>query len=162
MIIRLILVVLLATATFIGSPATAAELDFSKAIQIGSGPKTVVEFTDPDCPFCRKASKYFESRPDVTRYVFFKPLARHPRAKEKARFILSMTDKSRAYHDVMSGRMDSAPALAATPEGIKLQEEQSDIAKKAKVDATPTFIINGRIIEGFDVKKIEELLGAKQ
>lgn len=159
--IRNILFLLLAVAVFSSHPAAAAEINFSKAIQIGSGSKTVVEFTDPDCPFCRKASKYFEGRPDVTRYVFFKPLAMHPRAKEKARFILSMPDKSKAYHDVMSGRMDSIPLLASTPEGIKLQEEQADIAKKAKVDATPTFMINGRIIEGFDVKKIEELLGAK-
>jgi len=95
----------------------------------------------------------------VTRYVFFKPLARHPRAKEKARFILSMPDKAKAYHDVMSGRMDSAPQLASTPEGIKLQEEQLEVAKRAKVDATPTFMINGRIIEGFDQKKIEMMLG---
>ena len=159
--IRHIIPVMLIVAAVIIRPAAAAEIDFSKAIQIGSGPKTVVEFTDPDCPFCRKASKYFEGRPDVTRYVFFNPLARHPRAKEKVRFILSMPDKAKAYHDVMSGRMDSAPLLASSPEGIKLQEEQLEIAKRAKVDSTPTFIINGRIIEGFDPKKIEEVLGKK-
>lgn len=162
MSIKNILCMLLATVVLNSYPATAADIDFSKAIQIGSGAKTVVEFTDPDCPFCRKASQYFETRPDVTRYVFFKPLARHPRAKEKARFILSMTDKAKAYHDVMSGKLDSAPALASSPEGIKLQEDQLEIAKKAKVDATPTFIINGRIIEGFDVKRIEDMLGPKQ
>jgi thiol:disulfide interchange protein DsbC len=43
--------------------------------------------------------------------------------------------------------------------GVKLQEEQQAIAKKAGIDATPTFMIMGRIIEGFDQKKIEELLG---
>lgn len=158
---RIFLLLLMTLALFSGRRADANEIDFSKAIQIGSGPKTVVEFTDPDCPFCRKASTYFDSRPDVTRYVFFKPLPRHPRAKEKARFILSMTDKVKAYHDIMSGRMDSAPELPATPEGIRLQEEQFEIAKRAKVSATPTFMINGRIIEGFDVKKIEAALGAK-
>lgn len=151
---------LLAVATIHISPASA-EIDFSKAVQIGSGPKTVVEFTDPDCPFCRKASKYFEGRTDVKRYVFFNPLARHSRAKEKVRFILSMPDKARAYHDVMSGKLDSAPVLASTPEGVKLQEEQFEIARKSKVDSTPTFIINGRIIEGFDLKRIEEVLGPK-
>jgi thiol:disulfide interchange protein DsbC len=161
MTIRQMLFLLLAVAVVFSRSAAAAEIDFSKAIQIGSGPKTVVEFTDPDCPFCRKASTYFDGRPDVTRYVFFKPLARHPRAKEKARFILSMPDKSKAYHDVMSGRLDTAPPLASTPEGIKLQEEQLEVAKRAKVDATPTFVINGRIIEGFDLKKIEGALGAK-
>jgi thiol:disulfide interchange protein DsbC len=159
--VRHIIFLLLAITAVICRPASAAEIDFSKAIQIGSGPRTVVEFTDPDCPFCRKASKYFESRTDVTRYVFFKPLPRHPRAKEKARFILSMPDKIKAYHDVMSGRMDTVPVLASSPEGVKLQEEQFEISKRAKVDATPTFMINGRIIEGFDQKKIEEMLGPK-
>jgi thiol:disulfide interchange protein DsbC len=159
--IRVVLFLLLVVFVVINRPATAADIDFSKAITIGSGPKSVVEFTDPDCPFCRKASKYFEGRSDVTRYVFFNPLARHPKAKEKARFILSMPDRAKAYHDVMSGKLDSVPVLASSPEGIKLQAEQFEIAKKAKVESTPTFIINGRIIEGFDLKKIEDVLGAK-
>jgi thiol:disulfide interchange protein DsbC len=153
---------MLAIAAVVIRPAAAAEIDFSKAITIGSGPKTVVEFTDPDCPHCRKASKYFEGRTDVTRHVFFYPLARHPRAREKAQFVLSMPDKAKAYHDVMSGRMDSAPPLASTTEGVRLQEQQLEIVKRSKVDSTPTFMINGRIIEGFDLRKIEEALGGKQ
>jgi thiol:disulfide interchange protein DsbC len=121
----------------------------------------VVEFTDPDCPFCRKASQYFEKRADVTRQVSFYPLARHPRAREKAQFVLSMPDKAKAYHEVMSGRLDAVAALPSTPEGVKLLEQQRDIAKKSKVSSTPTFMINGRIIEGFDLKRIEEALGAR-
>lgn len=154
-----IIVLLLLAVTLCAYPATAADLNLSKAITIGNGPKKVIEFTDPDCPFCRKASKYFETRSDLTRYVFFYPLPRHTRAKEKIRFILSMPDKAKAYHDVMSGKMDSAPQLASTAEGAKLQAEQMEIAKKSKVDSTPTFMINGRIIVGFDPKKIEEALG---
>lgn len=160
--IRHYLLAMLVAATAIVRPATAAEIDFSKAITIGSGPKTVVEFTDPDCQFCRKASKYFEGRSDVTRYIFFYPLPRHLKAKEKAQFVLSMPDKGRAYHDVMSGKMDAALLPAPTPEGVRLQEQQRAIAKSLKVNATPTFMINGRIIEGFDLKKIEAALGGKQ
>jgi len=143
------------------SHASASGIDTSKSITIGNGAKIVYEFTDPDCPFCRKASTYFDGRTDVTRHIFFYPLPRHKRAKEKARFVLSMPDKAKAYHDVMSGKMDAAPPLVSTPEGIKLQEEQLEIAKKQKVSATPTFMINGRIIEGFDQKKIEDALGPK-
>ena len=154
-----VLLLTLRSVTLYYHTTNAAELDLGKSITIGSGPKTVIEFTDPECPFCRKASKYFEGRSDVTRYVFFNPLRIHPRAKEKARFILSMPDKAKAYHDVMSGKMDATPELASTPEGAKLQEEQLEIAKKSKVGSTPTFMINGRIIVGFDQKKIEEALG---
>ncbi|MDD5285838.1 MAG: thioredoxin fold domain-containing protein [Desulfuromonadaceae bacterium] len=150
---------ILLIVTFLCSTAIAADLDLTKSITIGSGKITVIEFTDPDCPFCRKASKYFDGRSDITRHVFFFPLAIHSRAKEKVRFILSMPDKAKAYHDVMSGRLDAAPPLVSTQAGTRLQEEQLEIAKKHRVDSTPTFMINGRIIVGFDLKKIEETLG---
>jgi len=138
-----------------------AELDFDKAIKIGSGPKTVIEFTDPDCPFCRKASHYFDSRKDVTRYVFFYPLPRHPQAKDKARYILSQKDHAAAYHEIMSGSKDKEKSFISTAAGTKLQQEHVEIARKSKVSSTPTFMIYGRIIEGFDLKKIEEALGPK-
>jgi thiol:disulfide interchange protein DsbC len=143
--------------------ASANGIDAGKSITIGSGSKTVFEFTDPDCPFCRKASKYFEGRNDVTRHVFFYPLPRHPKAKEKAQYVLSQDEKDRsaAYHEVMSGKLDKVQTFVTTSRGIKLQQEQFDIAKKLKIDSTPTFIINGRIIVGFDLKKIEEALGPK-
>jgi thiol:disulfide interchange protein DsbC len=30
------------------------------AVRIGNGRNKVIEFTDPDCPFCRKASRFFK------------------------------------------------------------------------------------------------------
>jgi len=158
-ICKLIALFILVAGLSIASPLFAGGLDFSKAIQIGSGPKTVVEFTDPDCPFCRQASRYLDGRKDVTRYVFFYPLARHPKAREKARYILSQADKTRAYHEVMSGKMDSVQTFDVSAKGIRLQEEQYEIATKAKVNSTPTFMIYGRVISGFDVIKLEEALG---
>lgn len=139
--------------------ATATDIDLGKSITIGNGPKTVIEFTDPDCPYCRKASVYFDGRSDVTRHIFFYPLPSHPKAKAKARYALSQQDKANAYHMIMSGSLDRKTSFNATPGGIKLQEEQLDIAKKHKIDSTPTFMINGRIIEGFDRARIEEALG---
>ncbi|NVN90597.1 MAG: thioredoxin fold domain-containing protein [Desulfuromonadales bacterium] len=151
----LLLVIVLGCA----APLVAGEIDFSKAVRIGSGPKTVVEFTDPDCPFCRQASHYLDNRADVTRYVFFYPLARHPKAREKVQYILSQSDRARAYHEVMAGKMDSATLFTTTAKGIRLQQEQFEIATRAKVDSTPSFMIFGRVFSGFDVKKFDELLG---
>ena len=158
-ICRLIALFILVAGLCITAPLFASDLNLSKAIRIGSGPKTVVEFTDPDCPFCRQASRYLDGRTDVTRYVFFYPLARHPKAKEKVRYILSQTDKARAYHEVMAGKMDGVLTFNVSAKGIGLQEEQFEIATRAKVNSTPTFMIFGRVFSGFDVKKFEELLG---
>ena len=152
---------ILATILVLATSATASDIDLSKALVIGNGPKKVIEFTDPDCPFCRKASTYFHNRRDVTRYVFFNPLAMHPNARPKSQYILSGHDKAKLYHEVMSGMIDRIDPknLPVTAAGIKLQEEQHAIAHKTGIDATPTFMIMGRIIEGFDQVKIEELLG---
>lgn len=158
----LLLVVLCVALLPAGTALSAGGgLDLSKALVIGNGPKMVIEFTDPDCPFCRKAAAYFNNRRDVTLYIFFTPLAMHPHARQKAQYILSGKDKSRLYHEVMAGAVDKAPvhSLTNTPSGIKLLEEQQAIAHKNGIDATPTFMIMGRIVEGFDQHKIEELLG---
>lgn len=161
MSLRFILALALMICIQFSGNASASGIDLSKALVIGNGPKTVIEFTDPDCPFCRKASAYFHNRHDTTRYVFFTPLAMHPFAQKKAQHILSGVNKAQLYHAVMSGSIDKLDnrLLSTTHTGIKLLEEQQAIAKKAGVDATPTFIIMGRIIEGFDLPKIEELLG---
>jgi thiol:disulfide interchange protein DsbC len=150
---------LLLAGCCLAAPLCASDLNFARALKIGSGPKVVVEFTDPDCPFCRSASRYLDGRRDVTRYVFFYPLARHPRAREKVRYILSQKERERAYHQVMSGTMDNAATFPSTPRGERLQEEQCAIATRAGVTSTPTFMIFGRIVTGFDRARIEELLG---
>ena len=139
--------------------AVGAPLDFDKAIKIGTGKIPVIEYTDPDWPFCRKGSAFFRNRPDVTRYIFLNPLPIHPQAREKAQYILSAKDKAKAYEEVTSGQLDGKPLSGITAEGIKLQEEHQAIAKEAKVDSTPTFVICGRIIEGFDQRKLEAALG---
>lgn len=133
--------------------------DLEKAVKVGSGKTVVIEFTDPDCPFCRKAEAYFQGKPEVTRYIYFFPLRMHPEAKAKAQYILSAKDKTKAYQDVVSDRYDSGKAASAiTPEGIKLQKEHMDIAHDNNVDAVPIFQIGGRIIKGFDKNKLDDLL----
>ncbi len=145
--------------TLASGPASAGEtMDLGKAIRIGTGKTMVIEFTDPDCPFCRKAAAYFRNRRDVTLYIFLKPLAMHPHAREKAQYILSASDKAHAYDEVMTGKLDGKEPGGITPEGKRLLEEHAAIARKYKIDRVPSFIISGRIVEGFDLRRIEELL----
>jgi thiol:disulfide interchange protein DsbC len=150
----LALLLLVAPAAFAGDT-----LDLDKAIKIGSGKTMVIEFTDPDCPFCRKAEAYFQGKAaQVTRYVFFIPLPSHPESKGKVQYILSARDKERAYLEVVAGRFDKSKLAQVTPEGVRLQKEHQEIARANKMTSTPTFMIYGRIIEGFDIKKLEPLL----
>ncbi|MCM0082554.1 thioredoxin fold domain-containing protein [Geomonas sp. Red32] len=152
-----ILAALLFGVTMAGAAWGAESLDLDKAVKVGSGKIMVIEFTDPDCPHCRKAEAYFQGKPQVTRYIFFLPLAIHPGAKEKVQYILSAKDRERAYLEVQSGKYDPRTAVI-TPEGIRLQKEHQEIAKKNKVRSTPTFMIYGRIMTGFDINRIDPLL----
>lgn len=147
-----LLVVLSASAAF------AAELDLSKAVKMGNGKIMVIEFTDPDCPFCRKADAYFLKRGDVTRYIYFIPLKSHPASKGKVQYVLSAKDKAKAYAEATSETFDQSKLAQITPEGIKLQQEHAEIAKANGMSATPVFMIYGRIVKGFDQKKLEQLL----
>jgi thiol:disulfide interchange protein DsbC len=157
-LIRLITLTIIMVAVS-GTMALSAEtLDLDKALRIGTGKTTVIEFTDPDCPYCRKAYQYFLTRPDVSLYVFFNPLSSHQNALQKARYILSSDDRERAYAEVMSGLFDSVPPSGSTEKGKKLLDEQMAIAKKMGIVEVPVFMVYGRIIKGFDPGKIGAVL----
>ena len=68
-----------------------------KAIKVGKGKTSIVEFTDPDCPYCRKAFNFFSKRTDVTEYIFFLPLPMHPNAKDKARYVLCSKGSGKSF-----------------------------------------------------------------
>ena len=78
-------------------------ISLKEALVIGDGPHTVIEVTDPDCSYCRKGSNFFRGRTDVTRYIFFTPLKIHPRAMNKAIWILSSKNPVEAYEAAFSG-----------------------------------------------------------
>ncbi|MBJ6752622.1 thioredoxin fold domain-containing protein [Geomonas anaerohicana] len=137
---------------------SAKELDLTKAVKVGNGRIMVIEFTDPDCPFCRKAEAYFQKRSDVTRYIFFIPLKSHPAAKGKVQYILSAKDKEKAYLELATGSLEKFKQSEITPEGIALQKEHEQIAKEQGLNATPIFIIYGSVVRGFDLNKLVPLL----
>ena len=135
-------------------------LPLDKGVKIGSGKHTVIEFTDPDCPYCRKASTFLKKRKDVTRYVFFTVLSNHPQAIHKIHYILGSRDKAAAYEEMMSGK--EPPKGATYPDSVKaLAQEHRELAKKVGVQGTPTLFVNGQEVVGADEKKIESILSGK-
>lgn len=128
-----------------------------KAIKIGNGPRIVIEVTDPDCPFCRKGSEFFDEREDVTRYIFLYPLTKlHPKAEAKARYILSDDDPEIAYAEVFSGLYDKAPLPKFEDNG--LLDLHVAIAKQAGITGTPQYWVDGKHVSGFSQKTFEQLL----
>lgn len=134
-----------------------ASLPLDKALKIGSGPNTVIEFTDPDCPYCRRGAAYFANRTDVTRYIYFFPLAMHKNAAEKARFVLSAADPAKAYEEVMAGKYDQGPLPPFKDNG--LGDEQKAIGEKFGIASTPTFFVNGQTVRGANAELLDKLLG---
>jgi len=140
----------------------AKDLPLDKAVKVGAGKHVVIEFTDPDCPFSRRAAEFFEKRSDVTKYTFFIPLPMHPDAKNKVRHILCRKDKGKAFEDVMKGKLDNVKyetcKSAEVDDLIKVHEE---IAAGMGISSTPYFIINETPISGADIPKLEQELWRK-
>jgi len=134
-----------------------ATLPLDKAVKIGDGKFTVVEFTDPDCPYCRKAFEYFAKRSDVTQYVFFAALA-HPAAITKIHYILGAENKAQAFDAMMMGQEIPASAKPASDAVKALAQEHLALAKKVGIQGTPTFFVNGQQVVGADSKRLDELL----
>lgn len=133
-----------------------------KAIVVGEGEKKVIEFSDPDCPFCRRAFRYFESRADVKRYVYLFPLKNiHPEAEKKAKYILCSDDPAKAYRDVFSGRMDGKeleiPEECDLVAQKRLDEIQT-IGQNLGLTGTPVFYINGKLVRGANIPELEKVL----
>lgn len=134
------------------------ELPLDKAVKIGNGPKKVIEVTDPDCPYCRTASHFFDDKDElVTRYVFFFPLMEiHPDAATKAAFVLSSEDRAAAYHDVMAGNYDTVP-LPVFEDNLLL-EDHLELTGQLGVRSTPQFWIDGENVQGANISELERLI----
>jgi len=140
----------------------AKDLLLEKAVKTGNGKHIVIEFTDPDCPFCRNAARFFESRTDVTKYTFFTPMPMHPDAPNKVRYILCQNDRAKALEEVMQGKIDSQKYETCTNTEVNdlINLHKSEGAKMG-VSATPFFIVDGTVVNGADIPKIEKILNEK-
>ncbi|MGD9578790.1 MAG: DsbC family protein [Syntrophorhabdus sp.] len=137
----------------------ARDLPLDKALKIGNGKNTILEFTDPDCPYCRRASSFLSQKTDVTRYVFFLPLPMHKDAENKVKYIFCANDTSKAYEEAMQGKLDNQKyEICKKPEIDELVKAHKDASKKMGISSTPFFIVNGRAISGANRPEIDKAL----
>lgn len=141
----------------------AGEIPLARAtLTIGSGKNTIIEFTDPGCPYCRKAAAFLKGRKDVTRYIFFLTQPKNPKAGDTIAYILCAQDRQKAYEEVMEGKPDKKGDKAACQDkAAAMIEDHRNIASAAGVRGTPAFWINGAFVSGANIPGIEALLDAK-
>jgi thiol:disulfide interchange protein DsbC len=140
------------------------DVPFDKAVSIGKGKRTVVEITDPDCPYCRRASEFFSKQTDVTRRIFFYPLASHPKAAGKVLYILCAKDREKAYEEAMTGKLDDMTfKICEAPQALELLKTHKDIAERLGIRGTPFFFVDGQTaVFGADIPRLEKLFGGKE
>jgi len=136
-----------------------SRVPLEKAIKIGSGKNIVVEFVDPDCPFCRTLNDFFEKRNDVTRYVYLFPLTQlHKDSANKVAYILSAKDRVLAHNEVFAGKHDNPKLPKQSEESNKLVNDCLDLARTVGVSGTPVLWVNGTYVNGADMQRIAALL----
>jgi protein-disulfide isomerase len=173
-------------------PVFVSELDDGVSPTKGSAnPRvTIVEFSDFECPFCKQVQSTLKQI--VERYggdvrLVFKnlPLEGHRNSFPAARAAYCAAEQDRfwQFHDALFSAQDLSPPLleqiasdlGLAPERFKtcLSSEQSraaiikdlEAAKLFRIDSTPSFIVNGKLIKGAlsfaDFQKIieQELAG---
>jgi thiol:disulfide interchange protein DsbC len=135
-------------------------LPLGNAIKVvkGNGSRKLAVFSDPDCPYCRKAEAEFNKLDDVTIYNFAYPLPMHPDAGRKAKLVWCSKDRAKAWQDLMlKGTLPSGKADCDNP-----IDENLALGAKLRVDGTPAIIFpNGKRIPGYvDASRLETMLNS--
>lgn len=137
------------------------DIPLDKALKIGSGAHTVIEFSNPDCSYCRKASAFLVGKADMTRYIFFLPFS--PQTEKKVQYILCAADRAKAYEEAMTGKLDNEKFAVCNDKNVlELVKTHRAIAERLGINATPFFFIDGQVVQGANMPVLEKLLGKKK
>jgi|JFJP01.1.fsa_nt_gi thiol:disulfide interchange protein DsbC len=133
-------------------------LPLENAIKVvkGNGARKLAVFSDPDCPYCRKAEAEFNKLDDVTVYNFAYPLPMHPDAGRKSKLVWCSKDRAQAWQDLMlNGKVPSGKGDCKNP-----IDENLALGAKLRIDGTPAIIFpNGKRIPGYvDAKRLDAML----
>ncbi|GAA0309437.1 DsbC family protein [Sphingomonas oligophenolica] len=135
-------------------------LDPAKALVIGpAGAPTVIEFTDPECPYCRALEKFWiakaaEGKP-VRRLIYFVS-GIHPQAAAKSEHILCSPDKEAEFKSIYGGAQPAVLRKCAT--GHAKVEADAIAVQKIGITGTPTLIVDGKLVSGFQQGELEQFL----
>lgn len=135
------------------------DIPLDKAFRIGQGPRKIIEITNPDCGYCRKASAFLSSRKDLSRFILFLPFSLQ--TENKIRHILCAPDRARAYEEAMTGRLQGDKLSLCNSQAVEEQiRAHKEIVRNLGVNATPLFVVDGQVVQGADMPVLERLLEA--
>jgi thiol:disulfide interchange protein DsbC len=135
-------------------------LPLENAIKVvrGNGKRKLAVFSDPDCPYCKKAEQEFTKLDNVTIYTFPYPLPMHGDAARKSKLVWCSKDKSKAWLDLMlKGKIPEGKDDCDNP-----VDENLALGNKLRIDGTPAMIFpNGKRIPGYvDAGRLDGMLSA--
>ncbi|WP_371765559.1 DsbC family protein [Massilia sp.] len=121
------------------------DLRESDAIKMGSGPRRIFVFSDPDCPFCRQLQAELGKLQNVSVYVLPLPLTGlHPNAATVAESIWCAADRSTAWNGYLLRGLKPADKACSNP-----LERNAALAAKYRVLGTPAIVFeDGSVIPG--------------
>ncbi|MBI5331753.1 MAG: DsbC family protein [Betaproteobacteria bacterium] len=123
-------------------------LPLENAVKVvrGNGARKFAVFSDPDCPYCKKAEQEFMKMEDVTIYTFLYPLQMHPDAPRKSKLVWCSKDRGQAWLDLMlKGKTPAGKTDCDNP-----VDENLALGAKLRIDGTPAMILaNGKRIPGY-------------
>ena len=112
----------------------------------GNGERTLIVFSDADCPFCAKLENELKAVDNVTIYTFLYPIDQlHPDAARKSRMIWCSDDRMKAWDDFFaSGALPDNKGECDNPVATT-----KALGEKLRVQATPTLIFaDGSLVPG--------------
>lgn len=134
------------------------------ALVIGpTGAPKVIEFTDPDCPYCQALERFWtakaaEGKP-VQRLVYFVS-GIHPDAAAKAEHIFCSDDQTATFKAIYAGARPAV--LAKCRAGAEKVARDAETVRKMGISGTPTLFVDGKLISGFQQAELEAFLEQKK
>lgn len=139
-------------------------VDEADALIIGpKGAPRVIEFTDPDCPYCQALDRFWltkeaEGKP-VQRLVYFVS-GIHPEAAAKAEHILCAPDPVAEFKAIYAGAHPIS--LNKCKGGADKVARDRETVSKLGISGTPTLLLDGKLVSGFQQAELETFLQASR
>ncbi|MDF0491126.1 DsbC family protein [Sphingobium sp. H39-3-25] len=140
-----------------------AAIDPADALLIGpAGAPKVIEFTDPDCPYCQALERFWlakaaEGKP-VQRLIYFVS-GIHPEAAAKAEHILCSPDKEATFKAIYAGARPATLLKCAT--GHDKVAKDAATVRKMGISGTPTLFVDGKLVSGFQQAELQAFVDQK-